>query len=442
LALRSNASAVRKIGTFAVSVGFATVLGVVSIPTLVGAIGPEAWASIALAQSVSQLFGILVAYGWGATGPSTIASLPAAARPYAFRQSLISRSYLLVVAFVGETIALTLLTRGQLSLAALAALCYLLPFAGASWYFVGEGRPGRMFLCDSLPSMLGAVAGLIGAALTHQTLVFLGFQAAGNLLSVVIDAAVVLRGMPRLRAADLSLRAAIAALRGQTHAVTSAILSGLYMNMPVVAVQTLDPALLPVYAMADRFFRYASVAYSPIQQYLQGWVPNRDPGEQRRRIRFAVFAAFGFGAAGGTAVAVLSPVLSGVLSHGKIIVPLSYSVALGIAFVGVALSAVVGYACLVVLDRHPVLAASTFVGAIVGIPLMILFAALRLPAGVASAVAASELIVAGYQLVALRNTLRRRESDSSRSASGKQQVQMATQIDKERLAEEERHADE
>lgn len=409
--------AARKVGAFAVNVGFATVLGVVSIPTLVGSIGPEAWASIALSQSVSQLFGILVAFGWGATGPSTIAAAPPSDRPRIYRQSLISRSYLFVIGYLAQTVALTLLTRGDLALAALGSFAYLLPFVGASWYFVGDARPGRMFLCDSLPSLIGAVSGLIGAAITHNPLVFLALQATGNLCSVIIDAIVILRKSPSSGAAlGLSPRAALLGLKGQSHAVTSAILSGLYVNTPIVAVQILDPRLLPVYTMADRFFRYASVAYSPIQQYLQGWVPHRGVAEQERRIRLAVWVALGFGVAGGAAVAVLSPFLSVLLSHGKIAVPFAFSVPLGIAFVGVAMSAVVGYACLVVLDRSPVLAASTFVGAVVGIPLMILFAALHLPAGVAWGVAASELLVSGYQLTALAAELRRRrQSTEARS---------------------------
>jgi O-antigen/teichoic acid export membrane protein len=83
------------------------------------------------------------------------------------------------------------------------------------------------------------------------------------------------------------------------------------------------------------------------------------------------------------------------------------SLPLGIAFIGIATAAIVGYACLVVVGRVRALAVSTLIGALVGAPLILLFAAAGSVPAVAWAVAVSELCVAGYQVLVLRAELRR-----------------------------------
>lgn len=87
--------------------------------------------------------------------------------------------------------------------------------------------------------------------------------------------------------------------------------------------------------------------------------------------------------------------------------PWQVSLPLGVAFVGIATAAIVGYACLVVVGRVRALAVSTLIGAIVGAPLILLFAAAGSVPLVAWAVAVSELCVGGYQVLVLRRELRK-----------------------------------
>src|SRR5690606_13015624 len=174
---------------------------------------------------------------------------------------------------------------------------------------------------------------------------------------------------------------------------------------PMIAVQVFLPALQPMYAMANQLFRYASIALLPIQQFFQSWVPVDNAGRPRR-IRIATLSALIIGVIGGTCIAFLSPWASRLLSVGANPVPLSVSLPLGVAFIGIATAAVVGYACLVSLGRVRALAVSTIIGAIVGAPLILLFAVLGSVPAVAWAVAISELCVGGYLLWMLRTALR------------------------------------
>lgn len=392
-----------RLSGFTASVVLVTLVGVVSIPVLTGFLGDRAWGTLALVQSVTQFGGILVAFGWGAVGAATVAGLTEERRPAFFRRSLRARA--LLYALVAPVIALILiaLTRGDLLISVLGAGVFLLPYLGASWYFTGEGRPTRLLLFDTAPTVAGALIGLVAASFSGVLWVYIVCQGVGYIVAVVLSAWIIRRSPQDSGFEDRTPLGQL--LSSQRHAVSATLVSGLYVTLPMVAVATFIPALQPMYAVADRLFKYASIAFLPIQQFFQSWVPT-DDGGRPRRMRIATFAAVGIGAVGGLLIALLSPWASSLLSVGTIPVPLSVSVPLGVAFVGIATAAVVGYACLVSLGRLRALAGSTAVGAAVGAPLIVLFAVLGSVPAVAWAVAISELCVAGYQLLALRRALR------------------------------------
>lgn len=398
-------TAVTRLSGFSISVGVVTLLGIISMPLLIGALGRPTWGTLALIQTVSQFGGILVAFGWGATGAATVAGIDAPHRPAFYRTSLRTRGILYAVVLPAVAVVLALLTRGEIAVLLLGAAVYLLPNLGATWYFTGEGRPMRLLLCDTLPTVMGGVAGLVGALMTGELWVYLILQGAGFAVAVVLDATIVLRGSRSVAGAGAGAVRLKDALAGQRHAVSATLVSGLYVTLPMVAVQVFLPALQPMYAMADRLFKYASIALLPIQQFFQSWVP--DPAADfRRRARVAAIAAVGIGVIGGACIALLSPWASQLLSLGEIAVPWQVSMPLGVAFVGIATAAIVGYACLVVVGRVRALAMSTLVGALVGAPLILLFAVIGSVPAVAWAVAISELCVAGYQVAVLRRALR------------------------------------
>lgn len=396
--------AVGRLSGFTVSVILVTVLGVVSIPLLIESVGDTAWGRLVLVQTVAQFGGILVAFGWGAVGAATVAGLPDGRRPAFFRRSL--RARFLLYLCVSPFIALLLfaLTRGDALVSILGAVVYLLPYLGANWYFTGEGRPKRLLLFDTVPTIAGAVLGLIGSWLTGQLWVYLLFQGLGYLAAVTISAQVVRRSPHEAGFEDRTPLKIL--LISQRHAVSATLVSALYVTLPMIAVQTFLPGVQPMYAVADRLFKYASVAFLPIQQFFQSWVPGNEDGRPRR-MRIATVAAIGIGVLAGTLIALLSPWASTLLSLGSIPVPWEVSLPLGVAFIGIATAAVVGYACLVSLGRVRALAVSTMIGALVGAPLIILFAVLGSVPAVAWAVAISELCVAGYQLLVLRKELRK-----------------------------------
>ncbi|MFT4260661.1 lipopolysaccharide biosynthesis protein [Microbacterium sp.] len=404
-----------RLSGFTVSVLLVTLFGVACIPLLTASVGLGGWGTLALIQVVAQFAGIIVAFGWGAVGAATVAGIEVDRRPAFFRRSLQARALLYACTFPPLAVLLIVLTRGDVLVSVLGAAVYLLPYLGASWYFTGEGRPGRLLLLDTLPVLVGGVIGLVGTWLTGQLWAYLLCQGLGYVAAVAVSADVIRRSPQEPGYADRTpLRSLLAS---QRHAVSATLVSGLYVTLPMVAVQVFIPALQPMYAYADRLFKYASIAFLPIQQFFQSWVPVDDEGRPRR-MRIATLAAAGIGIIAGILIAVLSPWASTLLSVGEETVPLAVSVPLGVAFVGIATAAVVGYACLVSLGRVRALAVSTIIGAAVGAPLIILFAVLGSVPAIAWAVAVSELCVGGYLVLVLRAELRApAQRDSSREAS-------------------------
>lgn len=399
-----------RLSGFTISVVIVTLLGIVAIPLLILTLGRVTWGTLVLIQTVAQFGGILVAFGWGAVGAATVAGIRDERRPAFFRRSLQARVVLYACVFPVLALLLIALTRGEMLISILGAAVYLLPYLGANWYFTGEGRPTRLLLFDTLPTVLGGVLGLVGVWLTHELWVYLVFQGLGYLGAVSISALVVRRSPQDADFVDRTpLRALLAT---QRHAVSATLVSSLYVTLPMIAVQTFLLPLQPMYAMANQLFKYASIALLPIQQFFQSWVP-LDDGGRSRRMRIATWSALGIGVIGGSLVAFLSPWVSMLLSGGENPVPLSVSLPLGIAFVGIATAAIVGYASLVSLGRVRALAVSTMIGAIVGAPLIMLFAMLGSVPAVAWAVAISELCVAAYLLSVLRKALREEPAEET-----------------------------
>lgn len=397
---------IARLGTYTAAVAVTSIVGLLAIPVLVTQAGEVAWGVIAVAQTLAALLGVLVSFGWGTTGPAMVAGMDPAARPQMFLDSLVTRMYLAVVIIPFAVLVPFLLTTSEYRGEMIAAcLVYLLPFLGGAWYFVGEARPKRLILCDSLPVSLGTLTGVVGILLTQNIYVFIACQGAFNLIAVLVTAHVIRRSAPQRLRTELSVPAAFRRLPHQLHGVITAATSSLYVGAPLLLVSAFLPAFREVYAMADRFVRYGQIALGPVVQVLQGSIASPDKVAEHHRIRRTTLMAPVLGLLGGSGVALILPWGSELLSAGRIMVGFNLSVPIGTVFTGIAVSSVVGLACLIPLGQGRALAVSTVLGASIGVPLIVLASIFVGPVAVAWAVALSELLVATYQVLVVRRTL-------------------------------------
>lgn len=394
-------SALLRLGTFALTVGAGTIVGLLAIPVITRVVGADAWAVQVLVQSLATLFGVLVAFGWGTIGPGLVASSAVGKRPQLFLDSLVTRCYLLLVAAPLMILLMILLRPAEAVFVSVASVAYLLPFVGASWYFVGEGRPIRLFLYDALPQLLGTVVGLIVLVVTTNFTLMVLTQLLFNVAAVSISAFVVLRRGHDL-AANFAVRNSLRQMSKQRHGVVTAATGSFYVNLPMLVVNTFIPTQLDSYAIADRLFRFAVTAFSPVLQFVQGWIPEGGTESIAHRIRRAAQFAPALGLAGGTGLALMGPLAAQILVGEAIEFGFGLSSPVGVSFAAVAVSQIIGLACLVAIGRARDLAVSTVVGAVLGTPLIVMGAFTFGVAGVIWGMAISEVAVAVFQLRVLR----------------------------------------
>lgn len=398
----SGLSALNTISSYAIGIVASTVVGIFTIPVLVSTLGAQQWGILALIQTLGLLFGIVVAFGWGVTGPSQVADTAPVERPKIYHDSLIARLLLAALATPLMAAVILLISDASWLTAFLGAGAYLTPLLGATWYFIGEAKPWILFFIDTVPQLLGTVFGMILAAISHLLWAFLLTQFLFNVTSIILEVFHILHNKHHIQ--KVTLPRITHVIKEQYPAVTAALTSGLYVNLPLVCVQIFLPQLTPVYAMADKFYKYASAAFSPIQQFLQGWIPRALNAQRIHRMRFGILIALGFGLIGGAAIAFLTKPIGAILSQNKVLVPLSVSIALGIAFCAVSCSAVIGYACLVLMKQVRAVAVSNLIGALIGSPLIILAGMAHNLTLIACSVALSELCVMAYQYRVFRRS--------------------------------------
>jgi hypothetical protein len=324
-----------------------------------------------------------------------------------FLDSLVSRVYLFI--FAAPLMYGVVLVLGQIdpTAAALASLAYLLPFVGASWYFIGQAEPWKLLLFDVLPQGLGTVTGVVLIQFFPTPFVFVLSLFVFNVLAVVLGAAGALRSKHQVPlAVDLRLPAAMSRLRGQKHGVIAAGTGSLNSNLPMIAVKVVAAAALPQYALADKLFRFALAGFGPVLQVIQGWIPEAGRERSHHRIRIVARIAPTVGLLGGVVLAVLTPWASSLFSRGEIVIDFALSIPFGLIFASVLVAQIVGLACLIPLGKGAALAKSTAIGAALNIPLMFAMGTFLGAPGVAWAVGIAEVVVAGYQILVVRDSLR------------------------------------
>lgn len=406
MATSQTATAARRILSFGGTVGLSTALGVVTIPVLIASLGTQDWAQLTLVQTLGQVFGIVVSYGWGAVGPTMVASAAENSRPEIFRSSLLARGIIFAIVLpVMGTVVFCLMPE-EWVLITLGSATYLLQFMFSPWYFIGRGKPLQLFLYDAMPPLVGTAVALYVAYVTHSSTAFLIVQGSAYLMTVAIEAFVVLVPADKTAFTPFTATRFRTLLRTHASAVASTLTTGIYATMPMVVVQAFAPSSLPVYAMIDKFYRYGTIAFTPVLQFLQSWIPEpRDTATRTARMRVGLWVALGFGAAGGGLLGALSPFVGSLMSHGDVGISLALSLPVGLAFIAVACSTVLSFACLVILGRMRSVAISTLIGAGLGVPLMTVAAWQGHLLAIPWVLVVSEAVVALYQLGTFTRTL-------------------------------------
>lgn len=395
------------VGLFGLTVALNGAISLVTIPIVTGIAGADHWASMATGQSIGASFAVLVIFGWGLTGPVTVASTPIAARPAMYLDSLFARAALLAPVLLVQLAVTMAIVPHQKPVAYVAGVAMTLAGASANWFFVGEGRAGRYLTLDTIPRVAGTLVGALLLTVTGELLLFALAQLVGAVVALVASAGVILRGH-RLdyRAAARGRRIA-ATLAEQRHGIVATGVTAAFTPTILAIIAVAAPASLPAFVFADRLAKFAGMAVSPIFQLFQGWVPAAAGRELVRRTRLGGAASAAIAAFVAVAYTLLLPLGADILAHGQIAYDPGSAVAFGLIAALYVGSPFVSTVALMAVGRLRLIALT----AVVGVPLTLLalltVEIAGLPELAVWVLVLGNLGIISWQLLALRSTLRR-----------------------------------
>jgi hypothetical protein len=368
--------------------------------------GPGAWASIAVGQAVGTSFGVLVGFGWGTTGPTQIAMADGESRVRIYFESLRARAFLAVPGILASVLLATLITHSYQVEAAITAAAFTLTGLLAGWFFTGSARPYAFLALDTLPRVLGTAGGVLAILMGADLFVFPASQLIGILLGIVLSAGSIYdwsASKPNSfrRSTGKSRQSVVQLLRSQSHGMVIAGVSAAYIGIPISIVAIAAPSALPAYALADKLLRFATTAFAPVIQFLQGWVPGPDLRLVRDRVRIAFSLGLASTVAAGVIFAISLPWLSTQLGRGQIVLSPQLSAAFGLILALLVMAQIAGLVCLLALGRAQRLAIFTVIGVTVALPLVFLGATLFGAEGAAWGIAVAESIALTPQVILL-----------------------------------------
>lgn len=404
-ALPALARRARGFGLFGLSVVLNGAVSLLTIPVVVAVAGADPWASMATGQSIGAWFGVLVIFGWGLTGPVSIAMADPARRPGLFLDSLFARAVLVLPLLLVQTAVTLAIVPQEKPAALLAGAAMMIAGVSANWYFTGESRADRFLLLDTVPRVSGTLAGVALVTATGELLLFALAQLTGSVVALVVSSAAIFRGT-RL---DVRGAARWTRIRGtlaeQRHGVVATGLLAAFMPAALAVVAVFSPALLPMFVLADRVGKFVQMAISPVLQVFQGWVPAATGVERGRRMRVAGLVVGGFAVVGGALYTVFLPAFSELLTHGEVVFTVAAAVAFGLNMTMAILSPYLTNIGLMAYGRLRTIAVSVAVGvgtALAGLALAETVA----PDAAPWALVAGNVLVTVWQVVVLRREQR------------------------------------
>jgi O-antigen/teichoic acid export membrane protein len=363
------------------------------LPLLARRVSSAEWAGLGVGQSVGMVGAVAVTWGWQLLGPVRIARAGKEERQARYLDSMVTRGLVCLVLTPILALLAGFLTPHEgrlLSVTMAAAIC--LSGLTPAWYFVGLGKPIGIFTWDVLPRLIATVVAAVvvvagGPAVSYPV----GLGVAG-LVAVVVLSFRELHGYrvaAHLQDTD-HLRAELR--RGFTPMSTELTLS-LYSSGSVAFVSWRGSTqTVAEYSSAYRLFRLAMYLVTAMANGLQGWVAEREGQARGRRMVGALTAHAIIGVIGMLGMVALMPEVSTLLFGANLSVDRVASLYLGLTFFAASIGTSLARHVLIPEGATNGVFYSTFIGAAVGIPLLVVFSQRWGVPGASAALLLSQLV--------------------------------------------------
>ncbi|MCW2582564.1 MAG: hypothetical protein JWQ53_1354, partial [Klenkia sp.] len=372
----------------------------VALPAITSTAGASGFAAVVLGQTLGAAAAVVVLMGWGLVGAHAVAvrkDSPAQLQEV-YWTSLLTR--LAVAAVVLPVVALVafLVAPSHPGVVVLAAVGSGLVGLTSSWYFTGLGRSGLVALYETLPQVGVSVLGSLALWAGMPLIGFPVLTIVANVLAVVL-AFVRLRGDRATRVVP-GARAIGSSLREQSSLILSSLAAYAWTGFSVTLVATVSPASLALFAALYRVQLLGRALLFPFKNALQSWVSGGADEDRPARTRTAVLVTVAAGLLVAVGMAVLTPLLDGVVFSGTIRVGFGPAATMAASLVVVSASLAFSAYVLVPGGLTRIVVTSTVAGAVVGVPLLLAGAHWAGAVGASLAVLLTELVVLGTALMA------------------------------------------
>ena len=395
---------------YALSMLLLAVFSLLAIPAMVAAGGAHVWGMTAAGQSIGGIAAVVIAYGWGLSGPASIARADARSRLTQYLESLAAKVVLFIPISALACVSAYLIAREYGLFAALGALSMATVGLTANWYFVGSARPYELLFLETLPRITGTGIGILLMNSGSNVLVGSLWQFLGILSACVLSTVWITAPWKWTRLRSINRRSVVTVLRAQRQGVTSTLLSSVYSASPIVIVALVAPAAQPVYAVVDKVQRQVIVGLGPFVSFLQGWVPRATGSELQRRVRFGTVSTAIFATALGAVMLAVAPELVGWLG-GRQLHPTFVTLTMMATILAVSLfESVLSKASLAALGRLDIVARATATGTLIGLPCVALGAVTFAAPGALAGILLGLIVRVILELVGLHRALQQHSS--------------------------------
>lgn len=380
----------------------------ISVPLILGTLGPELWVSITIGQAIGEIARSLVVWGWNSIGLTIVAPMSRDEKTEYYFASLLPRFIVLIPVAAGVVIVPYLIPNADPESAIRMGFVGAIYGLTAGWYFISSNEPLKYVLCDALPRAASILVAALLLLAIPSVWVYGWINIAGSFVAVGLPY-LMIRGRARGYGVPTAIgrpNAAFSALRRGLPIVGSQLVMVSRISFAVLAAPFIAPAQTATVALGDKFFRWANTGMTPVMQTLLVRIPRGDTSLVAKARRGLAIAWSG-GVVIGAGATIVTYLLSGLISHGQINLGFSMAVPIGIAVMMLFIAGIGGNSVLVMFGRVRQVFSAGAIALVVLVVVSLLLAPQFGAVGIFWAFAASETSVVAYQSIVILSEFRK-----------------------------------
>ncbi|MFH5878529.1 lipopolysaccharide biosynthesis protein [Arthrobacter sp. NA-172] len=356
--------------------------------------GPEGWASVSIGQAVGAFGSVAIGYGSMIWGPPAIASSSRDVDRRAIYARVLSSKVLISCIVFPSIVLITMMMSPPKHLLEGIGMALSMALIGwsPSWYLIGLGKPGPIAIVETIPK-------LVATALSACLLLWTGiiwFYPLCLILATGLGLSLfhrqVLGSMwPRIRPFSLDT---LRMLRFRSNAALIDASGVAYVAAPIPVVSTGgNVSEISSVASGDKIYRYGLFGIVALANAVQGWVLEPKASDAFRRHIVAIVAHITLGLIGLVFLCVAGPLATEILFGSSVAAKNPMMAFYGVAYFSVSASTPFVRNLLIPAGKTRVVLSATIIGAVIGLPSMMLFNSTSGASGVALGLAISEVLV-------------------------------------------------